>query len=189
MTGPDLGSVMLAAALLALERICYVAAWQAPGPFREWCETWIKWAGGDPVRALATLFVFFKGVQVAVFVWWCIMMGDGQLRAPGWTLLSTAAGVALMAFGQFLNASVFARLGEAGVFYGNRFGREVDWLEGFPFSWFRHPQYLGAVTTIWGFFLVMRYPAPDWIILPLLETVYYAIGAHLEETEPAGSEA
>jgi methylene-fatty-acyl-phospholipid synthase len=189
VTGPDLGSVMLAAALLALERICYVAAWQSPDAFRDWCATWIRPGNGDPVRALATLFVFFKGVQVVVFVGWCIAMGDGQLRAPDVTLLSTAGGLGLMAFGQFLNASVFARLGSDGVFYGNRFGRHIDWLEGFPFSWFRHPQYLGAVATIWGFFLFMRYPAPDWIILPLLETVYYALGAHLEETEPAGYEA
>jgi len=180
---------MLAAALLALERICYVAAWQAPDAFRDWCATWIRSAGGDPVRALATLFVFFKGVQAVVFVGWCVAMGDGQLRAPDATLLSTISGGALIAFGQFLNASVFMRLGSAGVFYGNRFGVPIAWLEGFPFSWFRHPQYLGAVTTIWGFFLLMRYPAPDWSILPLLETVYYALGAHLEETEPAGFEA
>jgi hypothetical protein len=26
----------------------------------------------------------------------------------------------------------------------------------------------------------MRFPAPDWIAVPLLETVYYAAGARLE---------
>jgi len=26
----------------------------------------------------------------------------------------------------------------------------------------------------------MHFPAPDWIVLPLLESVYYAAGARLE---------
>jgi hypothetical protein len=34
--------------------------------------------------------------------------------------------------------------------------------------------------SIWGFFVVMRFPNPDWIALPLLQTVYYVVGARLE---------
>lgn len=48
------------------------------------------------------------------------------------------------------------------------------------FTWFGHPQYLGTVLTIWGFFALMRFPAPDWLFVPALETVYYAVGAWLE---------
>jgi methylene-fatty-acyl-phospholipid synthase len=91
------------------------------------------------------------------------------------------AGAALLVIvGQALNVSVFYRLGSEGVFYGRRFGRPVSWIRAFPFSWTDHPQYVGTVLTIWGVFLFMRFPNPDWIVLPALETVYYALGARFE---------
>jgi len=66
------------------------------------------------------------------------------------------------------------------VFYGNKFGHSVSWCRRFPFTWFEHPQYVGTALAIWGFFFAMRFPAPDWIVLPLLESAYYAAGARLE---------
>ena len=42
------------------------------------------------------------------------------------------------------------------------------------------PQYVGTVLSIWGFFLVMRFPHDDWLVLPVLETIYYTLGARLE---------
>ncbi len=53
--------------------------------------------------------------------------------------------------------------------------------EKFPFSLLKHPQYAGALLSIWGFFLAMRFPHPDWYLLPSLETLYYALGAYLEQ--------
>ena len=69
------------------------------------------------------------------------------------------------------------------------FGHDVRWRYGFPFSWFRHPQYVGTVATIWGVFLALRWPHPDWIVLPLIETAYYVAGAWLEDdaTPPPSS--
>jgi hypothetical protein len=43
----------------------------------------------------------------------------------------------LIAIGQTLNAGVFYQLGSVGVFYGNRFGHDVEWCRGFPFRWWR----------------------------------------------------
>ena len=34
--------------------------------------------------------------------------------------------------------------------------------------------------TIWGFFLLLRFPHDDWFLLPVLETLYYAVGTFLE---------
>ncbi len=82
--------------------------------------------------------------------------------------------------GQILNLSVFYRLGVVGVFFGDRLGHEVPWCRAFPFSWISHPQYVGALLTIWGFFLVMRFPHADWFFLPAVETVYYSVGAYFE---------
>jgi protein-S-isoprenylcysteine O-methyltransferase Ste14 len=174
---------MLAAAavLLSVERICYVVVWRAPELFRAWCRRSVVADGGDPIDVLAMLFGVFKALQIAVFLAWCYVHGDGSLRPPASSAWVLAAGGSLVAAGQFLSASVFSRLGKTGVFYRNKLGREIPWCSTFPFTWFRHPQYVGTVVSIWGFFLVMRFPATDWIVLPLLETIYYVAGAHLEQ--------
>ncbi len=71
--------------------------------------------------------------------------------------------------------------GQVGVFYGNKFGYPTRWVRKFPFSCLRHPQYIGALLSIWGFFLVMRFPQDDWYLLPALETLYYVLGAYWEQ--------
>jgi hypothetical protein len=96
------------------------------------------------------------------------------------TLLNLGFGATLMIAGQALNVSVFHRLGKLGVFYGNKLGYRIPWSRKFPFSCLKHPQYVGALMTIWGFFLVMRFPADDWYLLPVLETLYYGFGAYFE---------
>lgn len=169
-----------AAALLSVERVAYIVIWRDPAAFRRWsCRSGVA-TFDDPVESLALLFVAFKVLQMSVFLGWHLAVGDGTLwpysRDPG----ILAAGLVLIGLGQALNLSVFQRLGKAGVFYGNRFGYPVSWCREFPFTWFDHPQYVGTVTSIWGFFLLMRFPAPDWIVLPVLETLYYTAGAYLE---------
>lgn len=86
----------------------------------------------------------------------------------------------MIVFGQFLNFSVFFRLGKTGVFYGAQFDYPVPWVSAFPFSFIRHPQYLGVLLSIWGFFIVMRFPNDDWLYLPLLQTAYYVWGVYHE---------
>jgi len=34
--------------------------------------------------------------------------------------------------------------------------------------------------TIWGLFLITRFPHEDWVLVPALETALYMVGAHLE---------
>ena len=87
----------------------------------------------------------------------------------------------MIVVGQSLNFSVFYRLGTIGVFYGNRFGYEIPWCREFPFSLLQHPQYIGTLLSIWGFFLAMRFPHDDWYLLPTLETGYYVLGAYFEQ--------
>ena len=188
MTWLDLSLVLIAASLLGLERACYVAVWRQPARFRDAVSAWAGPAA-NPVDALANLFIGFKALQAAIFFGWCLYFGDGRLLPPDRPLPALAAGTILVVAGQCLNAAVFAKLGATGVFYGNRFGHDVRWRYGFPFSWFRHPQYVGTVATIWGVFLALRWPHPDWIVLPLIETAYYVAGAWLEDdaTPPPSS--
>jgi hypothetical protein len=169
-----------AAALLSLERICYLWIWRNPGWFSAVCARLLPARIGEPVAALKYLFYGFKFLQGAVFIAWCHVHGNGSLFALGGNLLATGVGAALIVAGQTLNAGVFYRLGTTGVFYGNKFGYDVPWCRGFPFSLFAHPQYAGALLSIWGFFLIMRFPRDDWLVLPMVETIYYAAGAYLE---------
>jgi methylene-fatty-acyl-phospholipid synthase len=167
-----------AAMLLSLERICYVWIWHAPNAFRAVCAAV---SPGEPVDRLRLLFYGFKLLQGAVFVGWCYVEGRGSLWPPDGGLASLIVGATLIATGQILNVSVFYRLGSVGMFYGRRFGYPVPWCREFPFTLFEHPQYVGALLSIWGFFLVMRFPHDDWYVLPALETLYYAVGARLEQ--------
>jgi len=173
---------LLAAILLSLERIAYICVWRYPEFFRRFCERAPGGFLGKPVTALKRLFYFFKIIQLSTFLAWCYHFGNGSLIVVRESLLvPVAAGGTLVLIGQTLNFAVFYRLGAVGVFYGNRFGHQLPWCEGFPFSLFDHPQYVGALISIWGFFLAMRYPYPDWYLLPLLETLYYGVGARFEQ--------
>lgn len=176
----SVGAVAAAALLLSIKRLCYLGAWRRPESFRRWLAPGGPRGAGDPVAALERLFYTFKAIQIAVFLAWCSHFGAGVpwpgARGAGQLTLGALALVA----GQALNFAVFLRLGRDGVFYGNRFGRDVAWCARFPFSLLAHPQYVGAVLSIWGFFLLVRFPEPDWIVLPAIETAYYAIGARFE---------
>jgi phosphatidyl-N-methylethanolamine N-methyltransferase len=172
--------LLAAAALLSLERICYIWISRAPDAFRAWCARPLIARLGEPVDVVHALFLTFKGIQGVVFVGWCYWHSGGELfPLPGspWTI---GLGGVLILSGQFLSYSVFHQLGRVGVFYGSRLGHEVPWCTGFPFTQLAHPQYVGTVMSIWGFFLITRFPNPDWIVLPLLESIYYWIGAHYE---------
>lgn len=172
--------LLLAAAFLSLERICYVYISRAPERFLRFCNRPAAVYFGGPVDVLRTLFYAFKGLQFAVFLGWCYVHGHGSLSPAGRGILPLAIGGALIVAGQILNCGVFYRLGTVGVFYGNKLGCDIPWSRAFPFSWFKHPQYVGTVWSIWGVFLIMRFPHSDWSILPTLETVYYVLGAYFE---------
>jgi methylene-fatty-acyl-phospholipid synthase len=127
------------------------------------------------------LFYGFKVVQLSVFLGWCYVHADASLAASPHDVVALGVGGALILIGQTLNLCVFYRLGVVGVFYGDRLGYEVPRCRDFPFSVLAHPQYVGTVLSIWGFFLALRFPHDDWIVLPALETLYYAVGAALED--------
>mgnify|MGYP006274276003 CR=1 FL=1 len=176
----DILVTLLAAALLSVERLTYRYAWKRPGRFAARVRRTRFLRTSDPVQGLRSLFVGFKLIQVGVLLGWCMWFGRTWLPLPEAPPVAITAGVTLIVIGQILNASVMHRLGNEGVFYGNRFGRDIPWQTGFPFSLVAHPQYLGALASVWGFMLAMRFPNPDWVVVPLISTVYYAAGARLE---------
>lgn len=174
---------IVAAGLLSLERLSYVWISRRPEVFRAACQASgvaLVDAPIEPIEAVRTLFVGFKLLQAGVFAWWCLAHGGGVIAPASDAAVVRTSGLALMVAGQVLSTAVFWRLGRVGVFYGRNFGFSVPQCRTFPFSLCAHPQYLGAVVSIWGLFLMMRFPHSDWMALPLLETVYYGVGARLE---------
>ena len=176
----NLRAFLLAAILLSFERLCYIWVWRFPESFRALCRHPAVAVLGEPVTVLRKLFYGFKGLQLAVFIGWCYLHGAGAWSFLHGHPLALAVGGAAIIAGQFLNFGVFYRLGRVGVFYGNKFGHKVPWSRELPFSLLKHPQYVGTVLSIWGFFLIMRFPHADWYLLPILETAYYTLGIRFE---------
>jgi phosphatidyl-N-methylethanolamine N-methyltransferase len=174
-------ALVVATLVLSVERACYVLIARAPERFRAWCARPGVAQLGAPVAVVEKLFYAFKGVQVAVFAGWCALHAGGSVWPTSDVPGALAVGLLLIAAGQALSGSVFYRLGRIGAFFGDRLGHAVPWCAAFPFSLMAHPQYVGTVSTIWGVFLVMRFPHADWHLLPAVETVLYAVGAALEE--------
>jgi UDP-2,3-diacylglucosamine pyrophosphatase LpxH len=172
--------ILAAAALLSIERLCYVWVAWAPASFRQWCARPTVARLGEPVVVVRTLFWGFKALQLSVFAGWCYLHGGGSSMLGEAPVAVLAAGALLIVAGQILNGLVFYRLGRVGTFYGDRLGYDVVWCEAFPFSMLTHPQYIGTVMSIWGFFVIAHFPHDDWYLLPVLESVYYALGAYLE---------
>ena len=175
-----LWALVAAAVVLSVERACYVWIARAPRRFSAWCTRPTVARLGEPVVVVRKLFYGFKVVQLSVFAWWWWVFGSSGF-AVSHALPALGVGSLLVLVGQTLNWSVFYRLGTVGVFYGDRLGHDVPRCRDFPFSLFTHPQYVGTVLSIWGFFVATRFPHDDWALLPALETGYYVIGTYLEE--------
>lgn len=175
----------IAALVLALEKATYWWVWHYPQRFEAWYPRQpLLGSLADPVAAFERLFRLFKTLQLLVYGGWIIWFSIRTEWLPNADPVWIALGLVLIAVGQGLNMAVFARLGRAGTFYGVRFGQPVPWVEGFPFSVVPHPQYTGTALSIWGLFLLTRFPQPDWLALPLVATAYYAFNAWFEREEP-----
>ena len=172
---------LAAAVVLSLERLFYIWVWHAPETFLAFCEHSAIAPFGTAVDILQKLFYVFKGVQFAVFLGWCYSAGEGLSWPPSNSALAQVGGMILIVAGQLLNLSVFYRLGKVGVFYGNRLGYVVPWCQAFPYSLLKHPQYVGTLLSIWGFFVLIGFPQDGWYLIPMLETVYYTAGAYFEQ--------
>lgn len=43
---------------------------------------------------------------------------------------------------------VYQLLGEAGTYYGVRFGKNIPWVTEFPFGYIKDPQYVGSILSL-----------------------------------------
>lgn len=105
----------VAAAILSLERMFYALAWHRPATIHWLHRTPMLRQLGAPTEVVRLFFIVFKVLQFGVFAgWWIYFTETSGPRGavPEFALL---LGASLIAFGQMLNVSVFARLGNHGV--------------------------------------------------------------------------
>lgn len=128
--------------------------WYRPAKYTELCRVPpLSMLGSHPVDVFASLEIVGKVWQGSCLL--ALLGGDGAAAAvstvaaaPTWAW--ALCGVYIFA-GQALNMSLYAAIGNAGVYYGWKLGRPVPWCTGFPFNvGLRHPQYVGVVLTILG---------------------------------------
>jgi len=110
-------------------------------------------------------------------------LGEFQEYTKSANPFQVLLGFQLFFLGQLFNYYVYKTIGEDGVYYGCRLGREVPWFYGFPFSTVPHPQYLGATLSCWGAVVLFATEANVamglWFLGPLL-TVYYVFSSLVE---------
>ncbi|KAJ6703053.1 PHOSPHATIDYLETHANOLAMINE N-METHYLTRANSFERASE [Salix viminalis] len=78
---------------------------------------------------------------------------------------------------------VYQLLGEAGTYYGVRFGKNVPWVTEFPFGVIRDPQYVGSVMSL---FACLSWVPFHYI---LLWTLGYVFIIHMESKEDPATRA
>ncbi|XP_057454085.1 phosphatidyl-N-methylethanolamine N-methyltransferase [Lotus japonicus] len=150
----------------------------SPFPFYYWLwnspQSWANLCGKgrDPTKAMAHVSYFLKLIQfislysVSSFSW-----------PPPFYFWP------LFAFGQFLNFRVYQLLGEAGTYYGVRFGKTIPWVTEFPFGVIRDPQYVGSILSLLA--------CLSWFPLQyiLLFIIGYVFMIHVESKEDPSTRA
>ncbi|KAJ3679530.1 hypothetical protein LUZ60_017541 [Juncus effusus] len=109
----------------------YFALWNYPQKWVDLCGH-----GVDPCRRMAQVSHALKAVQILA------LLSVSRFVFPPWYC------VVLFCAGQFLNFKVYQLLGEAGTYYGIRFGKSVPWVTEFPFGYVKDPQYTGSVMSL-----------------------------------------
>ena len=136
-----------------------------------------------PILSWAAFFALVFLGQVSLSSCQTASKAEIELRtaAEGWRLNAPAASVWLLI--QVLNVAVYRCLGQNGTYYGIKFGKKMAWQRGFPFNLgIRHPQYVGAVMSIWGCVVLVWQQRPGGLLtLALYWTLLYAATAMWED--------
>ncbi|CAL8465565.1 g5101 [Coccomyxa elongata] len=164
-------------ASLTAPHLMYALIWFLPGL---WKRVFSK-----PVKAFKVAATIGKALQFSAVVGWYVVKSREQglkLDLLKVTWLQWGLFFGLVFLGQVLNIAVYQTLSTNGVYYGAKLGKKVAWKHGFPFNTVSHPQYLGAVLTIWGLTsLLWDVSPPGLTTLAAYWSLLYAITAFWEQ--------
>jgi methylene-fatty-acyl-phospholipid synthase len=179
-------ALALYGAVLGPERLTYGFVYHYTPSFRRICN--LGATGKADLTIMHTLVSTFKVVQILAVasdlgpkLKWSLPLA--AMVADESAMLRLAVGLALIAFGQLLNASIYWAIGSVGVHYGHQLGHTVPWCEGWPFTFLSNPQYIGVVLTFWGIYLALAPSWTDyeWFTIPLVISFWYFWSCNLLE--------
>ncbi|WZZ34207.1 hypothetical protein YC2023_017608 [Brassica napus] len=134
-----------------------------PFPFYWWLwtnpQSWVNLCGQgkDPSTVMARVSHVLKAAQllslfsVASLSWppplyfWPVMAFGQFLNFRSQSLCPGSVSVCWI---EIESKAVYQLLGEAGTYYGVRFGKNIPWVTEFPFGVIRDPQYVGSVMSL-----------------------------------------
>jgi len=167
---------------LSLERLFYGVVWHRPKAVAKLAKTFSH-EEQEPEFIFSAVSAF-KLVQFGVFATWYFLRFGADLPPVRPSPAVLALSLAAFAAGQVLNLSVWYQIGKDGVCYGIKYGREVPWCTSFPYNVMAHPQYTGAILTVWGMFGLLAESAPaDWFAIPIIETALYVLSMKVLEAD------
>ena len=85
----------------------------------------------DPCDWFAMVALILNALQLSSCFHWAVTSGQ-QFLFP--SLLRIALGAAGWAVGSVFKVAIFTAIGKRGVYYGTKFGHQIPWVDGFPFS-------------------------------------------------------
>jgi methylene-fatty-acyl-phospholipid synthase len=146
-------------AAVTLSSLLYTLIWLRPRLWLALCSH-PSLAGIAPTRAMALCAHALKALQFALCA---ALFLEQQPHSARPSLLAAflangikniLPGAALLVLGQHLNYCVYVLLGEEGVYYGSKLGCAIPWVREWPYSHVRDPQYVGALASLLGAFLL-----------------------------------
>ncbi|EFN59374.1 hypothetical protein CHLNCDRAFT_137846 [Chlorella variabilis] len=160
---------------LALPHFLYAYIWFFP---QQWMAAFKK----RSVEVFETLAWALKGVQFLSVAYWWLLRKPAGVDVTAVPPLAWPLGIALFAFGQWLNVGIFQAIGHPGVYYGFKLGHTIPWASGFPFNVVSHPQYVGSVASILGAAVLVWSQAPAGLgLLVCYWTLLYVATAFQED--------
>lgn len=178
---------------LATPHIFYYFVWTNPRGFMRLVRERLGIRAVPPYKVFARAAHAIKLFQLASLL--AYLHAIGFISRPEFALREILAALnpyklllalELIAFGQLLNAAVYARIGESGVYYGVRLeGPRVPWCHSFPFDLLSHAQYTGAVLTEWGLLALLTTEYTTTYAFPQVTALtvfcFYAFSSYAEE--------
>lgn len=162
--------------VLSWPYLLYVLIWNSPSTWMNMCSVFplslLGGRSGDKgktgVSVFSKLVLLSKLPQLYSYGRWWISSAPSNISGFQdmfdflMTHISTErlyVAALLLLVGQILNAGIYYRIGDDGVYYGFKMGRNVPWCTKFPFNvGLRHPQYVGVVLNIWAISIVLLTP-------------------------------
>lgn len=94
-----------------------------------------------------------------------------------------------IAWAAWLQSLVYKQIGNDGVYYGFKMGKEVPWCTEFPFnsSYLRHPQYISAFT-VSACCLIALGPQWEYLLFGAFQFWAYTVTAVMEESGDADAQ-